>query len=77
MYGVNIGSHKKFVFVTDRENALMNAIEKHFPNATHLLCRRHIQKDVEAWAKKTMKRGDIEETLAHGRWKRLVRSSTN
>lgn len=36
------------VFVTDRELAEMNAIKLVFPEAAHLLCRRHISKDVQA-----------------------------
>ncbi|KAH7855215.1 hypothetical protein Vadar_022474 [Vaccinium darrowii] len=34
------------VVVTDRELALMNAIARVFPKATHLLCRWHIEKNV-------------------------------
>lgn len=40
------------VIVTDRDLALMNAIEKVFPNAKHLLCRWHIDKNVTANCRK-------------------------
>ncbi|XP_074265670.1 protein FAR1-RELATED SEQUENCE 5-like [Silene latifolia] len=43
-----LDSNKPIVFVTGRETALINAIETHFPSASLLLCRRHIEKDVEA-----------------------------
>ncbi|XP_074308223.1 PKS-NRPS hybrid synthetase cheA-like [Silene latifolia] len=33
------------VIISDRELALINAIEKHFPTSKHLLCRRHIEKN--------------------------------
>ena len=37
--------------VTDREKALMNPLDCMFPSAMHILCRRHIQKNIEARAK--------------------------
>ncbi|XP_028068684.1 uncharacterized protein LOC114271253 [Camellia sinensis] len=40
------------VIVTDRELALMNAIDNTFPNARHLLCRWHINKNVLMKCKK-------------------------
>ena len=40
------------VIVTDREIALMNAIESTFPNSRHLLCRWHIGKNIMANCKK-------------------------
>ena len=40
------------VIVTDRDKGLMNAIQKVFPMATHLLCRWHIGKNVTANCKK-------------------------
>ena len=40
------------VIVTDRDLGLMNAIEKVFPHATHLLCRWHIDKNVSANCRK-------------------------
>ncbi|KAI8573105.1 hypothetical protein RHMOL_Rhmol01G0252400 [Rhododendron molle] len=40
------------VIVTDRELALMNAIRSVFPDATNLLCRFHIGKNVLAKCRK-------------------------
>ncbi|KAL8125268.1 hypothetical protein AgCh_012812 [Apium graveolens] len=40
------------VIVTDREFALINAISVIFPDSYHMLCTRHIVKNVEAKAKK-------------------------
>jgi hypothetical protein len=34
------------VFVTDKEDALRNAISVRFPNATNLLCIWHINKNI-------------------------------
>ena len=34
------------VIITDRELALINAYKKVFPNATRLLCRWHIQRNI-------------------------------
>ncbi|XP_028068917.1 uncharacterized protein LOC114271500 [Camellia sinensis] len=62
------------VIVTDRELALMNAIENTFPNAGHLLCRWHINKNVLAKCKKmfgTKKKWDKFNTA----WNYLVLSS--
>ena len=39
------------VIVSDRDLALMNAIEVVFPEATNLLCRFHINKNVKAKCK--------------------------
>jgi len=36
------------VIISDRDLALMNAIEVVFPEATNLLCRFHINKNVKA-----------------------------
>ncbi|CAL5383046.1 unnamed protein product [Camellia sinensis] len=40
------------IIVTDRKLALMNAIQKIFPSARHLLCRWHISKNVLTKCKK-------------------------
>ncbi|XP_074290564.1 uncharacterized protein LOC141617279 [Silene latifolia] len=71
-----LDTDEEIVFVTDKEKALMNAIQKYFPNARHLLCRRHIEKDVEAWVKRVTKNGSRGEAFAKGRWKNLVNSAT-
>lgn len=39
------------VLITDRDLALINAIEQVFPDATHLLCQWHIQKNIVAKCK--------------------------
>ena len=40
------------VILSDRDLALINAIKRAFPNAKHLLCRWHINKNVIAKCKK-------------------------
>ncbi|XP_074291362.1 PKS-NRPS hybrid synthetase cheA-like [Silene latifolia] len=69
-----LDTDEEIVFVTDKEKPLMNAIQKYFPNARHLLCRRHIEKDVEAWVKRVTKNCSRGEAFAKGRWKNLVNS---
>ncbi|XP_074308697.1 uncharacterized protein LOC141643434 [Silene latifolia] len=73
-----IGSDENTVFLTDCEEALINAIKNNFPNAKRLLYRRHIEKDVEAWVKKTRIKnsGSVGETFAKGRWTRMVSSTS-
>ena len=39
------------VFVTDRDQALMNAVKDVFPECTNLLCNFHINKNVKAKCK--------------------------
>ncbi|XP_028102309.1 PKS-NRPS hybrid synthetase CHGG_01239-like [Camellia sinensis] len=63
------------VIVTDRELALMNAIDNTFPNARHLLCRWHINKNVLTKCKKmfeTKEKMDKFNTV----WNYLILSST-
>ncbi|XP_028057844.1 PKS-NRPS hybrid synthetase CHGG_01239-like [Camellia sinensis] len=63
------------VIVTDRELALMNAIDNTFPNARHLLCRWHINKNVLTKCKKmfeTKEKWDKFNTA----WNYLILSST-
>ena len=63
------------VFVTDRELAAMSAITTVFPDAAHLLCRRHISKDVQARVNKltgsTKYQGAVKS-----RWQRIVHANT-
>ena len=40
------------LIVTDRDLALLNAIERVFPTAKHLLCRWHISRNVMAQCKR-------------------------
>ena len=39
------------VIVTDRDLSLMNAVKTVFPDATNLLCRFHIDRNVKAKCK--------------------------
>ncbi|XP_074300785.1 uncharacterized protein LOC141632105 [Silene latifolia] len=72
-----LDSNEPIVFVTDRETALINAIEMHFPSASLLLCRRHIEKNVEAWVKRNYYGNAIlGEVFAKGKWTQMVRSTT-
>ncbi|KAL0239519.1 hypothetical protein GEMRC1_009627 [Eukaryota sp. GEM-RC1] len=43
------------VFVTDRELALMNALNEVYPETKHLLCLWHIKKNIEAKGMKYIK----------------------
>uniref|UniRef100_A0A803N2G9 RRM domain-containing protein n=1 Tax=Chenopodium quinoa TaxID=63459 RepID=A0A803N2G9_CHEQI len=63
------------VVVTDREWALMNAVEHVFPSSAHLLCKRHIAKDVERYV--TDVTGNKIYAKAFSiRWKKIVDSLT-
>jgi MULE transposase-like protein len=55
-YDVALESFKKLfestepvvsTILTDQEQALINAIEKHFPDSTHQLCRWHLEKNLK------------------------------
>ena len=63
------------VFVTDRELAAMNAIQFVFPEAAHLLCRRHISKDVQRFVTTHMATKKYERSVRI-RWKRIVNART-
>lgn len=60
--------------VTDRDVALMNAISTVFPNATHLLCRWHISRNVLAKCKKFFLRKEICDRFIMG-WNVLLFSA--
>ena len=62
------------VIVTDRELALMNAIEKKFPRANHFLCRWHISRNIMANCKKLFAANDKWEKCLMS-WNLLVLSS--
>ncbi|KAH7848462.1 hypothetical protein Vadar_003019 [Vaccinium darrowii] len=62
------------VVVTDRELALMNAIARVFPKATHLLCRWHIEKNV--FAKSRRKFDDKTWQQFKHAWCNLLHMST-
>ncbi|KAH9750386.1 protein FAR1-RELATED SEQUENCE [Citrus sinensis] len=63
------------MIVTDRELALMNAIEKIFPSATNLLCRWHISRNVLANCKKLFETNERWEAF-NSSWNVLVFSAT-
>jgi len=48
------------VVVTDRDNALINVVEKVFPDATTLLCSYHIRQNVRAKYKLDCKVKDLK-----------------
>lgn len=52
------------VIVTDKEVALINAIGKVFPEAKHILCRRHAYKNIDSHAKKQLKDVVLAEKFA-------------
>ncbi|XP_028062044.1 uncharacterized protein LOC114265421 [Camellia sinensis] len=63
------------IIVTDRELALMNAIQKIFPSSRHLLCRWHISKNVLTNCKKMFETQQKWEKFNH-EWNSLVYSSS-
>ena len=63
------------VLMTDRELALMNAIEDVFPNSTHMLCTWHIEKNILTNATQLIKDQDlVRKILSH--WSNLIKIST-
>ncbi|KAK3206077.1 hypothetical protein Dsin_020123 [Dipteronia sinensis] len=62
------------VILTDREIALMNAIQNVFPNASNLLCRWHISRNVLAHCKKLFETNEKWETFICS-WNVMVLSS--
>ena len=63
------------VIVTDRELSLMKAINSVLPNARHLLCKWHINKNVLAKCKKLIETKEKWEIFILY-WNLLVHSST-
>ncbi|XP_028051977.1 PKS-NRPS hybrid synthetase CHGG_01239-like [Camellia sinensis] len=63
------------VIVTDRELALMNAIQKIFPSGKHLLCHWHISKNVLTKCKKMFETQQKWEKFNH-EWNSVVYSSS-
>jgi len=51
------------VFVTDRELALINTLDKLFPSSDYLLCRWHINMNVVAKTKKHFKAKEAFDTF--------------
>ncbi|KAJ1439897.1 MULE transposase domain [Sesbania bispinosa] len=63
------------VIVTDRDIALMNAVEKNFPVASHLFCQFHIAKNVKAKCK-TLVSNTLEWKPIMDVWMSLMHSPT-
>ena len=63
------------VVVTDRDLSLMNAIGIVFLDLYHILCQRHIGKNVEKHATQVSK-NKVAEYFCKGRWAKLVRATT-
>ncbi|XP_056688271.1 uncharacterized protein [Spinacia oleracea] len=64
-----------FAIVTDRELSLMNAINVVFPTSSHLLCTRHIQKNIANYMLKITKNKLIVKSFIK-RWQRVVEADT-
>ncbi|XP_021764019.1 protein FAR1-RELATED SEQUENCE 5-like [Chenopodium quinoa] len=64
------------VFLTDRELGLVAALREVFPGTSHLLCRWHINKDVEARVTDMFKSKKVGATFKNGRWKRVMDAAT-
>ena len=62
--------------VTDRELALVNALKNIFHSSYHILCRRHIGKDVEKYFTNLVKNKDIGTSFSQGRWHKVVEAQT-
>ncbi|XP_058763165.1 protein FAR1-RELATED SEQUENCE 5-like [Vicia villosa] len=63
-----------YVMVTDRELALMNAIDFVYPNASHLLCMFHISKKVSMKCKEYVKSERQEHVM--DQWNNMMYSNT-
>nr|KAJ0186149.1 hypothetical protein LSAT_V11C900470640 [Lactuca sativa] len=68
-------NHEPSVIMSDRELALMNAINMVFPNTTNLLCIWHIEKNVLAYCKKHFAHGE-EFDLFMFNWNNVAYSTT-
>ena len=63
------------VVCTDRDKALMKAVFIHFPSATPMLCRWHINKDVLAYSKSRIRDGKIHEAFLQA-WSKVTFADT-
>jgi histone-lysine N-methyltransferase SETD2 len=63
------------IIVTDRELALMNAIERIFPTSRHLLCRWHIGKNLVTNCKKYFETKQKWDLFVYG-WNLMVVAET-
>ena len=71
----DIGAELPRVMLTDRELALMSAIDRVFPTSRHLLCRWHINKNVAANCKKLFDTKESWDQFLH-HWSLLVMTDT-
>ncbi|XP_021771779.1 PKS-NRPS hybrid synthetase CHGG_01239-like [Chenopodium quinoa] len=72
-----IGYNKEpTVFLSDRELGLCAALREVFPGTSHLLCRWHIKKDVEARVTAMFKNKKIGAQFKNGKWKRIMDAAT-
>lgn len=67
----NYGIGNNCTFVTDRELALMNALDVIFPNANCLLCRWHINKNILTQQKRAIATQEAVENFSK-QWNSLV-----
>ena len=74
-FSIILNHHQPQVLVTDKEQALINAIDHVFPNSHHILCRWHIFKNIQLHCRKNFK---SEEDWAEFRslWNYLVASKS-
>jgi hypothetical protein len=63
------------VFLTNNEQALINAINLVFPNYSHHLCSWHIKKNIESNCSKHFK-SEAEWTNFQSQWNKLINSDT-
>ena len=63
------------VIVTDRELALVRAVEEEFPNAHHLLCRWHINQNMLVYCRNRCGGLDEYESIKHA-WDWMVTAPT-
>ncbi|XP_021750193.1 protein FAR1-RELATED SEQUENCE 5-like [Chenopodium quinoa] len=64
------------VFLTDRELGFCAALREVFPGTSHLLCRWHINKDVEARVTDMFKNKRIGVSFKNDKWKRIMDAAT-
>lgn len=54
----------KSCIVTDRESAVLKAVELELPNLHHLHCWNHLYRDIRFWLRKNRKNQDLERKVA-------------
>ncbi|XP_021750033.1 uncharacterized protein LOC110715731 [Chenopodium quinoa] len=64
------------VFLTDRELGLCATLSEVFLGTSHLLCRWHINKHVEARITDVFKNKRIGASFKNGKWKRIMDAAT-